>query len=383
MTARLLLEETRLRALIQRLVALSLTATPLGCSTSDDTASSRDASSLTDATSPASDSGASDATLTTTGDAGSSPDAAAHDAACDPVYEDGAADGSGCDFFELLACNLPPGTLTEGCAIELVTCTQLCGQVEGFPCAVAGCTDAGTFPTSGPITVECTTGKIGCADGGRRPAGLKPHPPGPPPRRQGGGSVSEWLARLAWMEAASVHAFRALGEELVERGAPASLVRAAKRAELDETRHARVTSRLARRRGGTVARARVKPRRARTLAAFARENAVEGCVREAFAALVAAWQARHAPDRELAVAMEEIAKDEARHAALAWAIDAWARPQLDSRSRRSVRAAMTGALRALRCEVASLPPALARVAGLPAGAEGAALVDAFASALLA
>ena len=140
MTARLLREETRLRALIQRLVALSLSAAPLGCSTSDDAAPPRDASSSTDATSPGSDSGASDATLATD-DAGFSADAAAHDAACDPVYEDGAADGSGCDFFEHLACNLPPGTLTEGCAIYLVACTQICGQVEGFPCAVAECTE--------------------------------------------------------------------------------------------------------------------------------------------------------------------------------------------------------------------------------------------------
>jgi hypothetical protein len=390
MTARLHVEEKRLRALFQRLVALSLTAAPLGCSSGDDSSSPKDASPQTDATtSPTGDSGASDATLAAADGGASSPDAA-RDAACDPVYVDGEADGSGCDFFESLACNLPPGTATEGCAIYLVACTEICGQVEGFPCAVAECTDAGTFPSSGPITVECTTGKLGCADGGRKPEGLQPHPPGPPPRRQGGGSVKEtadptgeWLARLAWMEAASGHAFRGLRSELAERGAPPSLVRAAERAEGDERRHARVTSRLARGRGGRVARVSVKRRRARSLEAFARENAIEGCVREAFAALVATWQARHAPDPEIAVAMAEIAADETRHAALAWAIDAWACPQLDALARRSTRAAMQGALRALRCEVAALPPTLARAAGLPSGAEGAALVDAFASALLA
>jgi hypothetical protein len=188
------------------------------------------------------------------------------------------------------------------------------------------------------------------------------------------------------MEAASVHAFRALGEELASFGAPASLVRAAGRAERDEVRHARITSRLARRRGARPAAVRMKPREDRTLEAFARENAIEGCVREAFAALVATWLASHAPDPEIARAMESIAVDETRHAALAWAVAAWVDPRLAPGSRRHVRAAMRGALRALRCEVETLPPALARAAGLPSGGkhgQGAALVDAFAAALLA
>jgi hypothetical protein len=376
MPARLLREEARLRELFQRLVAVGLAAAPLGavegCSSAgDDSAAPIDAGARTDATlAPLEGGAAADATAIAL-------DAGAHDAACDPVYLDGEADGSGCDFFEHLACNLPPGTATEGCAIFLVTCTQICGQTAGYPCKVSECDD-GSFP-SGPITVECTTGKIGCADGGRRPAGLVE--PRPEAERENVTALGAWLARLAWMEAASVHAFRALRDDLVALGAPASLVRRAERAARDEAVHARVVARLARGHGGKPRRARVVRRRRRSLEALARHNAVEGCVREAFAALVATWQARHAPEAEIAAAMARIAADETRHAALAWAVAGWLGPKLGPASRRDVRAAMDDAVRALRCEIASLAAPLARDAGLPSGRDGAALVEGFAREL--
>jgi hypothetical protein len=375
MTARLLHEEARLRALFGRLVAMSLTAAPLGCSSGDDSAAGKDASSQADSTigNASPDGGESDALPL---DGGSVGDASApHDSACDPVYLDDASDGA-CDYYERLACNLPPGTATEGCAVFLVTCAQICGQTAAYPCDVAECLESGTIPASGPITVECTTGRAGCADGGRRPAGLVEEAAA---RSQS--ALGAWLARLAWMEAASMHAFRTLRAELASLGAPRTLLCAAERAERDEARHARVASRLARRRGVTPVRARVAPRRVRSLETIARENAVEGCVRETFSALVAGWQAQHATDPELAAAMKAIAEDETRHAALAWAVARWLEPQLDRGARRILRASVRGALRALRCEVSTLPPSLAHAAGLPSRAEGAALVDLFAAAL--
>ena len=206
------------------------------------------------------------------------------------MFLDGATDGSGCDYFEQLACNLPPGAPTEGCALYLELCAQICGQSIAYPCSVVECGDAGVIP-SGPITVICDTGKLGCADGGRRPEGLVE---GVAEGAAARTAMGEWLAHLAWLEAASVHAFRKLGEELESMKAPRRLVRGAKRAAKDEVRHARVVARLARKHGGKPARVRVAGTAPRSRAAFARENAVEGCVREAFGALVATWLARHA-----------------------------------------------------------------------------------------
>ena len=52
----------------------------------------------------------------------------------------------------------------------------------------------------------------------------------------------------------------------------------------------------------------------RELEAIAIENAVEGCVRESFGALLATWQAKTAGDARVRAAMKRIARDETRHA---------------------------------------------------------------------
>ena len=103
---------------------------------------------------------------------------------------------------------------------------------------------------------------------------------------------------------------------------------------------------------------------------------------EAFGALVATWLARHAPDAEIAAAMEVIAAEETRHAALAWSIAGWLDGELGREERDQLRSAMKGAVAALRCEVASLPVGLAREVGLPYGGRGAALVDAFSAVVI-
>jgi hypothetical protein len=88
---------------------------------------------------------------------------------------------------------------------------------------------------------------------------------------------------------------------------------------------------------------------------MARENAVEGCVNETFGALVAAWQAAHARDASRRRSFARIAADEARHAALSWAVARWAEGRLDSGARARVAAAAARAARALRKEGASWP----------------------------
>ena len=398
-------EEARLRALFQRLLVLSVATSPLACSASDSVAGGPDTGASpvdatqptgSDATSNGQDATQSGSDANPTNDGGapndatiadSGPDADPHgyaDSACDPSFLDGAGDGGPCSFFESLPCGLPPDAATEGCFLGVAQCGILCNQVPTLQriCAVSEClsVDASSIPRNIPLTLECATGLGICGPSiGRRPEGLRDCRP---VRR--GDAVGALLAEAARLEAASVHAFRRLGSELTSMKAPRSLVRAAERAARDEIRHARVTSRLARRRGalpGCVVVGRGE--RARTVEAFAIENATEGCVRECFGALVATHQATHAKDPQLAQEMGRIARDETRHAALAWEIARWLSPRLGPASRRRVRQAMTDAVATLRREVALTPPAVALELGLPTGREASALVDAFATSLLA
>jgi hypothetical protein len=166
--------------------------------------------------------------------------------------------------------------------------------------------------------------------------------------------------------------------------APRTLVRHAERAARDEIRHARVTRTLARRRGAAPAPVVLERRMpAPSLLDFARENAVEGCVREAFGAFVATRQASRARDPDVRRAMQRIARDETRHAALAWAIARWTAPRLGRKGQTEVRAAMLDAIEKLRGEVAGTDAGVACELGLPTAAEGRALVDAFAEACVA
>src|SRR5262249_1654863 len=60
---------------------------------------------------------------------------------------------------------------------------------------------------------------------------------------------------------------------------------------------------------------------------------VGGCVRETYGAPVARFQAEHAQDPAVAHLMAGIARDEARHAALSWAVARWAETRLDAAAR--------------------------------------------------
>ncbi|MDC0670585.1 hypothetical protein [Nannocystis radixulma] len=121
---------------------------------------------------------------------------------------------------------------------------------------------------------------------------------------------------------------------------------------------------------------------ARTLLAIAVENAVEGCVRETWAALVAAHQARWAAHPAVRSVYRTIAADEARHAELAWAIDSWLSGQLDADGRARVVQARRTAADALAAHLATATdaPELAAL-GLPAARVAAELFAGLDSAL--
>jgi hypothetical protein len=209
------------------------------------------------------------------------------------------------------------------------------------------------------LAIECTL--PGDCTGGRRPAGLSA-----PVFADSSATPAGWLARAAFLEAASVGAFRALGRDLAGLGAPRRLVRAAARAARDERRHARTMGAIARRYGASPPAPEARAGASDTLEALAAHNAAEGCVRETFGALMAAWQAEVAGDRELRSAMARISAEEARHAALAWQIDAWARRRLAPAARARVDHARDEAVRELLSGVTRpVPEALRRAMGLP------------------
>lgn len=181
-----------------------------------------------------------------------------------------------------------------------------------------------------------------------------------------GRDVGDFFANIAHLEAASVHAFEQLRAELVALDAPGELVAQAKAAALDEIRHAQVTAALAKRYGGRTTEPRVHPAALRDLETVALENAVEGCVRETFGALIAEYQARTAEDAAVAEVMGAIAEDEARHAALAWRVAKWVEPQLDDSAQARVAAARRRAIEELRAELEAVPSEeLRRVTGVP------------------
>jgi hypothetical protein len=207
---------------------------------------------------------------------------------------------------------------------------------------------------------------------GRRPEGLA--------SLTGGAKTSllgAWLAGMAHLEAASVDAFEILARELEVHGAPHALVNAARASADDERRHARLVGRLAVAEGARPPSVRILPRAPRDLETVVRENAVEGCVRETFGALLAWRQARLAADVGIRTTMGAIAPDETRHAALSWRIDSWSRGRLSAAARQRVDAARSEAISLLLKEIAvGDPTALRTRAGLPDAEEAVATASA-------
>ena len=112
------------------------------------------------------------------------------------------------------------------------------------------------------------------------------------------------------------------------------------------------------------------------------DNAIEGCVRETYGALLAKRQAQTAAEPAVRALMAPIAVDEARHAALSWEIDSWAQRQLGRRDRTTLRAARCHAVEELRKELFAVPHAeLQRAAGIPSPDEAVAHADALFGAL--
>ena len=265
-----------------------------------------------------------------------------------------------CGEYYTFPCGLPAGLTVRGdCYFAVNDCNSLCPDIhyncratEGF-CSTnsgdAGVPDpdageAGTASTdghvipneAGAVIIDCS---VCPGSPGRVPAGLAPIA-----GVRSSSLLGAYFANAARLEAASVTAFRRLREELAIHGAPAELLESARDAERDEVRHTLAMARLARRHGGRYVRPRVDGVEPRTLAEIAEENAVEGCARETFGALLAMYQAEHADDDEIARVMKTIAVDETRHAALSWAIARWSLAKLGREAHAPIAAAWAAAI---------------------------------------
>ena len=185
-------------------------------------------------------------------------------------------------------------------------------------------------------------------------------------------AIAAYLAHQADLEAASVRAFADLYADLVALDAPAAMRRATIRAAADEVRHAAACAALARRFGATVRPRQVRAAARRDLRTLVTDNVVEGCVRETYGAAVAGYQARTSRDPIVRRAMYRIARDEAKHALLAWQLHRWAAPKLGDRG--AVLAAAASARAELSAEAATTQPELRGVLGLPGPAAATAML---------
>jgi hypothetical protein len=155
-----------------------------------------------------------------------------------------------------------------------------------------------------------------------------------------------WV-KQALMEHASVAAFARFTLQLLALGAPPDLVAGSASAMGDEIEHARACFELARRHAADD----VGPGEldlsgaleATELEAVLLGTIAEGCIGETVAAIEAAEACAHCEDGAVRAVLERIARDETRHAELAWRFVAWALEVGPAGLRERARAAFAAA----------------------------------------
>lgn len=152
-----------------------------------------------------------------------------------------------------------------------------------------------------------------------------------------------WL-HDAQKEHASVPAFARISWMLAAVGAPADLTAWAHRAALEEVEHAQRCFALAAGYGGRAHSVEPMPDlllsglelRGDPLQTLMRESLEDGCQLEEFNADVAADAARHCSEPVTRAVLEQIAREEASHAALSWALLEWALARAPEQGRREL-----------------------------------------------
>jgi len=140
------------------------------------------------------------------------------------------------------------------------------------------------------------------------------------------GAAAALWAREAAMEHASIASFARLALDLMAHGAPARLLEGVAAAMADEVRHAQAAYALASGADGAVGPGplAVPTPAVPSLVELATATVRDGVVNESLAAAVAAARLASATDPAVVAALRAVVDDEARHAALAWQIVAWA-----------------------------------------------------------
>lgn len=213
------------------------------------------------------------------------------------------------------------------------------GEVEAFACTEAGCAIGRPLLVGGSARAAEATGR---EDWRAAPTGA-----GGDPGPEACALLAAHWARVAALEHASVGSFARFTLQLLALGAPPGLLLGAQEAAADEVRHARFAYGLASRFAGRAVGPGPLPLDGAMppldAEGFVTGLIEEACVGETLGAAEAAAAAEAARDPEVRAGLEGVARDEARHAALAWRSLVWvlaARPELLPHARERFGAAV-------------------------------------------
>lgn len=111
---------------------------------------------------------------------------------------------------------------------------------------------------------------------------------------------------------------------------------------------------------------------------MARENLVEGCVRETFGAAVATFQAERAATPQVRARLRAIAADEITHAELSHDLARWLWRRVGARAQIELTRLATESVRELRREItrSHVAPSTLAASGLPTKHESLRILDA-------
>jgi hypothetical protein len=217
--------------------------------------------------------------------------------------------------------------LVDACIADDLSCAALCteilrqeGEQQADEASFSECRIMDTAATEVHMTYSFPYDCVA----GRKPAGLAGCLPA-----NARSPVGMWLAQMAHLEAAAIYAFANTARQLARHQAPWDLVASSVAAIAQEVDHARIMAGLARRWGVEPPTVYMSQPPDQSVFELCVDNAVEGCVRETYGAVVATFQSHAATDPAVRAAMVQIARDETSHAETSFAIDRWARAQLD------------------------------------------------------
>lgn len=226
------------------------------------------------------------------------------------------------------------GQLTEESCSNL--CTEQAGVYYDYLCS---CDYTGPDGDGNhPVTCEYTV----CAVEGRGHADIAKLT-----EATGYSELARYFVRAYHAEASSVGAFLQLRAELIHHDVPVEFQERCLKAAEEEVHHARMMAKLAGDEGCVLPELNFGEFTQRSLFELTMDNAVEGCVFEAFSALKAQYQAIHATDPRMLSAMKVIARDETAHAQLAWDLHHHLMARLTETERIHVRQAQLKAMQAV------------------------------------